>query len=180
MFSRPWDPLSAAKAQDARTSAELLRLGLPEPGEYVTDIRFYLQRMTDRGRTLNGARLVAIQDAGNGTSLIEAGPTVFKEPCEQCILFRSGAKLSFGVTLRSDTRRSTMLAYRFHLQLLPASGLKFVRIDLNTASDVRNGLDQPRSHIHPGFEGIHIPFPLMSPLEVLDRIFRVIEPYFSR
>jgi hypothetical protein len=33
--------------------------------------------------------------------------------------------------------------------------------------------------MHPGFEGIHMPFPVMTPIEVLDRIVHVIEPHFT-
>jgi hypothetical protein len=114
-----------------------------------------------------------------GDTQINAGPTIFREPCETCIQFRSGAQLSFGITLRSDGTRTTLLSYRFYLSLLPASGLRFVRIDLNAPKEDYDPLHMPRSHIHPGAEGIHIPFPAMRPLEVLDRIVHVIEPYFT-
>jgi hypothetical protein len=72
------------------------------------------------------------------------------------------------------------VSYRFHLHLPPTSGLRFVRIDLNSYKEGHDQLHMPRSHVHPGFEGIHIPFPAMRPLEVLDRIFHVIEPHFGR
>ena len=68
-------------------------------------------------------------------------------------------QLSFGVTLRFDGRRTTLLSYRFHLSLLPASGLRFVRIDLNAAKESYDPLHRPRCHIHPGFEGHPHTFP---------------------
>ena len=116
-----------------------------------------------------------------GETQINAGPTIFREPCSRCVQFESGAQLSFGITFRENevTGRTEILSYRFHLQLLPASGLRFVRVDLNPLGGANDPLHVPRSHVHPGFERVHIPFPAMRPLEVLDRIFHVIEPAFT-
>jgi hypothetical protein len=61
--------------------------------------------MTDLGRTTNGARLLSIRAAENSATQIDAGPTIFKEPGEGCVNFRSGAKLSFGVTLPTRRRQ---------------------------------------------------------------------------
>jgi hypothetical protein len=177
---RPWNRTGAAKALEARTEADLANMGLPPPQEYFREVRIYLQRMTDAGRTRNGVHVLSRRSLESGDTQINAGPTIFREPCEDCIQFHSGAQLSFGVTLRFDGAQTTLLSYRFYLALLPASGLRFVRIDLNSPKDVYDPLHVPRCHIHPGFEGIHIPFPAMGPLEVLDRIVHVIEPHFTR
>lgn len=175
---RPWNRVDAAKALEARTEAHLANIGLPPPHEYFREIRVYLQRATDIRRTINGVHPLSQRSLENGDTQINAGPTIFR-PCENCIQFRSGAQLSFGVTLRFDDAQTTLLSYRFHLSLLPASGLRFVRIDLNPPKDTYDPLHVPRCHIHPGFEDIHIPFPVMGPLEVLDRIVHVIEPHFT-
>ena len=157
-------------------------MNLPAPHECFAQIRIYLQRMTDLGRTKNGAQLLKRRTDDNGDSLIDAGPRIVKQdqPCANCIQFQSGAQLAFGITLRSDGAKSSLLAYRFHIQLLPESGLQFVRIDLNSPKEHYDPLDQPRSHIHPGFENIHLPFPVLEPLAVLDRIVHVIEPRFTQ
>lgn len=179
MSGRQWDSAGAAVALDARTASEIDSFALAAPQDCFRDIRIYLQRMTDRDKTTNGAHVLSIRQAENGDSQIDAGPTVFREPCNNCIHFRSGADLSFGITLRYDGDATTLVSYRFHLRLPPSSGLRFVRIDLNSSKKDYDALHMPRSHMHPGFEGIHIPFPAMRPLEVLDRIFHVIEPHFS-
>jgi hypothetical protein len=176
---KQWDSASAAKALDARTAAEIDGFALAAPNDCLREIRVYLQRMTDLRKTTNGAHVLSIRQAENGDSQIDAGPTVFREPCINCIHFRSGADLSFGVTLRHRGGKTTLVSYRFHVQLLSSSGLRFIRIDLNPHKEVYDALRIPRSHMHPGFEGLHIPFPVMRPLEVLDRIFHVIEPHFS-
>lgn len=179
MSGRPWDAAAAAKALDARMAADLDNMELPAPHECFREIRSYLQRQTDTGRTRNGARLLSQRALDNGDTQLDAGPTVFREPCDTCVQFWSGAQLSFGITLRTDGHKSKLLSYRFHLQLLPTSGLRFVRIDLNPPKKDNDPLRMPRSHLHPGFEGVHIPFPVMRPLEVLDRICLVIEPCFA-
>jgi hypothetical protein len=176
---RPWNRVEAAKALEARTEADLANISLPPPHEYFRDIRIYRQRATDGGRTRNGVHVLSRHSLGNGDTQINAGPTIFRDPCENCIQFRSGAQLAFGVTLRFDGAQSTLLAYRFYLSLLPASGLRFVRIDLNAPKETYDPLHMPRCHMHPGFEGIHMPFPVMTPIEVLDRIVHVIEPHFT-
>jgi hypothetical protein len=180
LSTRPWDRADAAKALEKRTSEDLENIEVPPPRGYFRDIRSYLQRVTDSGRTENGVRVLSYLDRENGDAQIEAGPTIFRAPCNGCILFRSGARLSFGITMRLDGSRTRLLSYRFYLHLPVTSGLRFVRIDLNSSRVSDDPLHMPRSHIHPGFEGIHIPFPVMQPLEVLDRIVHVIEPHFTR
>ncbi len=117
--------------------------------------------MTDKRRTRDGSRLVSRKELDNGDMEINAGPTIFPSPCESCIHFTSGAGLCFGITLRSADQGSKILAYRFYLQLPSRSGLSFLGFDLNPPKDDYDPLHQPRSHMHPGFEGIHIPFPVM-------------------
>lgn len=179
MSARRWNRAEAAKALETRTAADLSNIELPIPHECFREIRIYLQRLTDTGRTKNGVHLLSRRVLENGDTLINAGPTIFREPGDGCVQFHSGAELSFGITLRFDGAKTTLLSYRFYLNLLPASGLRFVRIDLNPSNEDYDPLHVPRSHMHPGFEGIHIPFPVMQPLEILDRIVHVIEPHFT-
>jgi len=176
---RRWERAVAARGLEARTADDIGKIDLPAPHEYFSEIRIYLQRMTDIGRTRNGAHVLA-QKKENDDTLINAGPTMFREPCATCIQFTSGAQLKFGITLRFDGTRTTLLAYTFYLHLLASSHLSFVPIDLNPPSCSYDPLHIPRSHMHPGLENIHLPFPVMQPLEILDRIFHVIEPHFCR
>ncbi len=176
---RQWNSNEAATLFEARTDEACAKIDLPPPHEHLRELRIYLQRMTDTGRTSNGAHLLSRRGLENGDTQINAGPTIFHEPCTTCIQFRSGAQLSFGITLRVGATSTSLLSYRFHLSLFPASGLRFIRIDLHAHKEGYDPLHMPRSHMHPGFESVHIPFPVMSPLEVPDRIFNVIEPRFT-
>ena len=180
MSVKPWNQAAAAEALEARTAADLLNIELPAPQECFREIRLYLQRTTDTGRIKNGVHVLSSRTLENRDTQINAGPTIFREPCRNCIQFLSGAQLTFGITLRFRDRKTTMLSCRFYLHLLPRSGLRFVRIDLNPPKVKYDSLHVPRSHMHPGFEGVHIPFPVMRPLEILDRLIHVIEPHFAR
>ena len=179
MSGRRWDANAAARLLEIRTDANLDDLQLPQPYRCFTEIQYYLQRMTDTHRTTNRTLPLSRRTLDTGEMQINAGPSIFREPGESCIQFRSGAQLSFGVTVRVRNGRTELLAYRFHLELLPTSGIKFVRIDLNPAGRGHDPLHTPRSHFHAGFPQVHFPWPVMRPLEVLDRIFHVIEPAFT-
>lgn len=148
---------------------DLDRLALPAPHECLSEIRSYLQRERDAHRIRDGAHQLKRRDLDTGETQINVDR----------VQFASGARLEFGITLRAEAGRTKLLSYKFHLELLPASGLKFLRIDLNFSGRTCDPLRVPRSHLHPGFENIHLPFPVMRPLEVLDRIFHVIEPRFT-
>ncbi len=149
---KPWSQVTAAKALESKDrGTDLGNIELPAPYECFREIRFYLQRVTDTGRTKNGAHMLSSRTLENGDTQINAGPTIFREPCSNCILFRSGAQLTFGITLRFDGEKTNLLAYRFYLHMLPQSGLRFIRIDLNPPKTVYDPLHFPRSHMHPGF-----------------------------
>ena len=179
MPNKPWDARAAAALFESRTAEDLAKLELSPPEQCFREMRFYLQRMTDKGRTISGTQPLKKYKLSTGETQINAGPTVFRDPCESCVRFRSGAQLSFGVILRLRDGRTKLLAYRFHLELLSTSGLPFVRIELNPSKDDYDPLHMPRSHLHPGYKNVHVPYPVMRPLEVLDRIFYVIEPAFT-
>ena len=174
------DPNAIALAFEAKAEAYLRGLALPKPDAYYREIRNYLQRERDKGRIKTGHQSVRILKQQDGSTLINVGPSIYKNPCQECIQFQSTAELSLGITLSTQGSDTELLSYRFHLQLPERSGLSFVRIDLNGPPKAgHDHLQVPRSHVHPGFEEAHIPFPVMTPLEVLDRIFHVIEPHFA-
>jgi len=49
-----------------------------------------------------------------------------------------------------------------------------LRFDLNDAPHP-DPLGEPRCHLHPGVDEIRLPFSLHHPIEILDRIFFVLE-----
>ncbi len=131
MSGKAWDPHGAARSREARVAVELDGIELPPTQQFFGQLRFYLQRMTDRGRLTKGARSLSQLETTEGHTQINVGPTIFRAPCENCLIFRSGAQLSFGITLRVNGSYSRLIAYRFHLNLVQSSGLRFIRIDLN-------------------------------------------------
>jgi hypothetical protein len=68
-----------------------------------------------------------------------------------------------------------LAAYRFQLNLPDGNSPSFYRFDLNPEAH-ETPLFEPRCHLHPGLEEVRLPCPVLTPLEVLDRIFLVIEP----
>jgi hypothetical protein len=124
----------------------------------------------------NIRRLLRTKQDRHGQHPILLGPTFDKETATEHFQFDSGAKLSFGITLREEGKSSFLVGYRFHCHLPPESKPAFLRIDLNKQPHKRV-LYEPRCHLHPGSEDIRLPLPALPPIEVLDRIFFVIEPF---
>lgn len=176
MFGSQWDSLHGANALETRTATDLEAITFTSPDQCFRAIRLYLQRMKDTGRTSSGVHVLQRGKVEDDGVVITAGPSMFREPCGDCVQFSCGAQLSFGITLRLDLTVVRLSSYRFHLSLPKTSGLRFFRIDLNPPKTTYNSLHSPRSHMHPGFENVHVPFPVMQPLAVLDRIFHMIEP----
>ncbi|MCC6394599.1 MAG: hypothetical protein IT167_28645 [Bryobacterales bacterium] len=177
MSGRLWDEAAAARSYEAKAAGDLESMDLPSPHECFKQIRTYLQRMCDTRRTKTGVRVLSQRTLENGDMQINAGPSIYRHPREGCVEFQSGAFLKFGATLRFHGVGSKLIVHSFHLQLEPTSRMEFVRIDLND-KEASNPLHVPRSHLHPGFQHVHIPFPVMRPLEILDRLVHVIEPAF--
>jgi hypothetical protein len=77
-----------------------------------------------------------------------------------------GAWFDFTLTVREDGRQLALLAYDFEIRFPPGGGAPFLRFDLNLPEH-RNEDRELRSHLHPGSEDILLPWPRMSPTEVL-------------
>jgi hypothetical protein len=110
----------------------------------------------------------------NGVASIDLGPGIDKGPTSQHFHFDSGARLSFGLTLRERDRGAQLVSFRYHYQLPAAQSPEYIRFDLNEAQH-DDPLLEPRCHLHPGLESVRIPISLHDPFEVLDRIFFVLE-----
>ena len=103
---------------------------------------------------------------------IGLGPTIDKGLTDTHFRFKSGARLSFGLTLRSDARQhSYLVAYRFDYR----TENTVHRFDLNKVHK-RNRLKEPRGHLHPGSDHQRVPTPPLAPIEILDILFFAIEP----
>ena len=105
---------------------------------------------------------------------IEIGPRIDKGSTPEHFHFDSGARLSFGLTLREVNGGSQVVSFRYHYALPEGQSPQYLRFDLNDAPQA-DPLAEPRCHIHPGIDDARLPFAVHHPLEILDRIFFVLE-----
>jgi hypothetical protein len=166
--------LQRAKRLDSKTHDEIAQLRLGRPYEVFSEIRAYLLRRSSEMITRNNPiQLLKLREAG-GAALIVLGPTIDKGPTPDHFHFDSGARLSFGLTLREVHRQSQLVSFRYHYQLPAARAPQYLRFDLNDAP-LEDPLAEPRCHLHPGLENVRIPLSLHHPMEILDQIFFVLE-----
>jgi hypothetical protein len=164
-----------AKALDGGIEASLAGISLPSVRDSVAQIRTYLQNQdADLGHRNNVARILKT-DGNHGLKFISVGPSFDHGPTESHFNLESGSRLSFGITLSEGNGRCSLVAYRFQLDLPEGRSPAFYRFDLNPKSH-DSPLHEPRCHYHPGADEVRLPCPALTPLEVLDRIFLVIEP----
>ena len=166
-----------AQELDRRLEESVSELVLPPSTELLRRLRKYLQNREDEGHPQkNIIKQIRIDET---RSQINLGPSIDKGPTDDHFVFSSGARLSFGVSLKIEKKGAQLLAYRFDLRLPPGSALEFIRFDLN---DERHPdpLHEPRCHTHAGAEDVRIPSLILSPMEILDRIFFAVEPSFRQ
>jgi hypothetical protein len=164
-----------ALAVDERTNQEITNLLLGPPREVFSQIRAYLLRRADEMSERNYPhQLVKFIAEDSGLALIELGPRFDKGLEPTHFRFDSGARLSFGIILREISHRSQLVSFRYHYHLPAEGSPKYLRFDLNKVSYADPPIE-PRCHLHPGLEKVRIPLSLHDPLEILDRIFFVLE-----
>lgn len=89
-----------------------------------------------------------------------------------CFEREDGAWFDFALTLyRDEQQKLTLLAYDFEIRFrdpADADKLSFIRLDLNPPANRR--VDGMRCHLHSNVddEGLAVPAPLMTPIEILD------------
>jgi hypothetical protein len=168
-----------AEEFDRQVVRMLKDLRLPPPKELFQSVREHLQERSNSLRAqVNVQKILRFKPQGT-EALIAVGPGIDKGPTETHFTFPSQARLSFAITVREQDGGSRLLSHRYHLEFPPGRGLRFVRFDLNPKVH-ENPLLEPRSHLHPGFPELRLPFPVLAPLDLLDRIFFVVEPAFAR
>ena len=141
---------------------------------FFTTLRAYLQVQNDRLGARNDLyALLRRTNDPNGLALFSLGPQIDKADSAGHFHFPSGARLSFGITLRHGTPCS-LVSFRFHYQLADSSSPAFLRFDLNPDLH-QDPLTEPRCHLHPGLDHVRLPTPALTPFEVLDRIFFALE-----
>jgi len=163
-----------AEALDTKTDSELGGLRLGTPSQVLTQIRAYLQRRSDTMNVRNNPIQLLKLYRSNGFAQIDLGPSIDKGPTPDHFRFDSGARLSFGITLRDVERGSQVVAFRYHYEFRDGQLPRYLRFDLNEEPH-SDPLREPRCHLHPGIDDVRIPFSVHNPIEILDRIFFVVE-----
>ena len=164
-----------AKTLDVGLEKLLASISLPPRRQAIAEVRTYLQRQdADMGHRNNVLGILRIKTSRNEV-FITVGPEFDKGPTDSHFHLESGSRLSFGITLSETNQGCSLVAYRFQLNLPEARSPSFYRFDLNREAH-QTPLLEPRCHFHPGAKDIRIPCLPLTPLEVLDRIFLVIEP----
>ena len=107
--------------------------------------------------------------------LINLGPTIDRGPEPNHFHLASGARLSFGITVKPDCSKGRLVSYRFDYRHDGATKLPLIRFELRD-SPHHDPLQEPLAHFHPGVENLRLPTGLVDPLEVLDLLFFVVEP----
>jgi hypothetical protein len=168
-----------AKTLDEELKRRLESIVLPSSRDTIAQLRTYLLKQNADIGNRNNVYAIFKTASSNDVVHVDVGPSFDKGPTESHFYLESGSRLSFGITLREGTRGSSLLAYRFQLTLSEGAYPSFYRFDLNAKAH-ETPLFEPRCHFHPGLDEVRLPCPALAPLEVLDRIFLVIEPELCR
>ena len=156
-----------ALSLDRVLSEQVRQLPSVKPTRVFLRLRAYLEHQ--------GGKLRKTGPDFHGLVSIYLGPGIDKGPTTDHFVFDSGAHLSFWLTVRETGSGFSLVAYRFHYSSPAGSSPAFLRFDLNRQAH-NDPLTEPRCHLHPGLDDVRLPLPVLDPLEVLDRIFFVIEP----
>jgi len=159
-----------AEALDAKTDRELIELRLGPPYKVLSQIRAYLLRRSEEIKTRNNPIQLLRYYLENDFAQIDLGPSIDTGPTPQHFHFDSGARLSFGLTLREVDGQWRVISFRYHYVLPGQQSPQYLRIDMRDAPHP-DPLIEPRCHLHPGIDDVWIPFSIHHPIEILDRIF---------
>ena len=163
-----------AETLDTKTDHELTQLRLDRPHKVLSQIRAYFLRRSEEMKTKNNLIQLLRFYSENDYAQIDLGPSIDKGSTPQHFHFDSGARLSFGLTLRELNRESQVISFRFHFTFPDGRSPQYLRFDLNQGLHA-DPLAEPRCHLHPGIDDVRIPFSVHHPIEILDRIFFVLE-----
>lgn len=164
-----------ATVRDEKLQAEISGHAYQRPHQVLSQIRAYLIRRSEEINTHNNAiQLLRLRKEGHGLAYIALGPTIDNGPTGSHFYFDSGARLSFGLTLREIGKKSELVSFRFHYERSEGHSPRFFRFDLNEKLHP-DPLSEPRCHLHPGLDTVRIPFSLYDPIAVLDQIFFVVD-----
>jgi len=179
--------MSLAKAEERAIQRDALIVkliedtDLPKPAAVLTQLRAYLIHQRDvcdhPGNHIEGELKMLKAD---GKSMLNFGPTIDRgDPTPGHFIFKSGARLSCGITLRQEGAAAQLVSYRFDYRLNEQSEHTVLRFDL-IRDRHPSALKEPRVHVHLGTDKLRVPTMLISPFEVLDYLFYVVDPHFGQ
>jgi hypothetical protein len=170
------DAHQRAEALDADLLSSVKNLKLENPKKLFLKIRGYLDEQCRNLGIENNIYEKIRFDPGQsgGMAAIFLGPSFDEGPSEGHIHFDSGSRLSFSIGIRNESTGAELVSFRFHLEFAEGKVPQYLRFDLNKEKH-HQPLKEPRCHFHPGMENVRVPMPILHPIEVLDRIFFVIE-----
>jgi len=149
------------------------------PLKYIMHLQEYLRRLDD-DRLLDGKRPnLRESENASGDLVIVQGPPILKSDSQDQLRFRNRSQLCFSLTLRPTTKSCFLKAATFDLHLPTTSGIRFMKVHIDGEAS-RDPFTKPRSHLHPGFQHVHVPFPVMDPRAVLDFLIYNIMPRFTQ
>ena len=164
-----------AVALDKVLQARVEACIMEAPHKVFSSINAYLiRRAGEIAAENNPWNSLKFTTASKGVWLIAMGPTIDEGETPGHFHFDSGARLSFGLTLQEDGNRSRLVSFRYQYNLPDGKSPSFLRFDLNRASH-ENPLAEPLCHLHPGLKDVRLPSSLHHPIEILDRIFFVVD-----
>jgi hypothetical protein len=120
--------LNRAREMDQKTHGEIAARSFPSPYKTFSAIRAYLLRRSQEMGTRNNPIQLLKFTESNGVASIDLGPGIDKGPTPQHFHFDSGARLSFGLTLRERDRGAQLLSFRYHYQLPAAQSPQYISI----------------------------------------------------
>jgi hypothetical protein len=167
-----------AKKLDVGLERQVESIVLPSSRDMIAEVGTYLRKQNADSGNRNNVYKILKTVTSRGVVSMTLGPSFDKGPTDSHFYLESGSRLSFGITLRESNRRCSLVSYRFQLNLPEGRLPSFYRFDLNDKAH-ETPLFEPRCHFHPGVEEVRLPCPALTPLEVLDRIFLVIEPQLA-
>lgn len=171
-----WDKVVEANAYEREIDAQIQALKLPLANQ--------LKRLLE-AQVKGFANHYVVQDRGqskltrdeHGNAILDWGHSMDPAAPPDAIRFRSGATLGFIISLREMADSSRLLSASFNLLLPSKVGLEFLRIHIEGKTP-GDSVVKSRSHMHPGFQHVHVPFPVMDPRAILDRIAWEFVPKF--
>ena len=172
------DARELARALDARLAASMPSIADSGIG-FLIRLRGYLLKQDRRIGTKHDLQRIVTFQQSDGIFQVFLGPTIDKGDDGSFFSFPSGARLSFSIALRETASGCELLSYRFQFRFPARHSPEFIRIDLGSKSH-SDPLAEPLAHIHPGIHSVRLPCPPLDPIEVLDRVFFVLDPNTRR